>query len=244
MGKCPPGLIQAVFFQLRLREIIPSSRMIRHMLDGRVSPGDPIDVLSRNATKAPSEAASFIPNGPEWMAVEVSQQCVTSLVPFSLLYRPTLGLRATSSRLSGGKLALQAPGTARGSSTAYRHNYHSTLSTLQVHHLIWFDVASAQHLLNPTIPPHPLRRKRVCRLPIPCRMLIYPCFPNFNAAACARLIERAFALHELPSLIDEIFSRKDVGDTIRRLPGDGAQSFVDVIDEVRSTFSYYRASVG
>ena len=55
----------------------------------------------------------------------------------------------------------------------------------------------------------------------------------FNISACGRLVRRAFALHELPSLIEVIFSSQDEGDTIRRLLGDDAQAFVDVIYEAR-----------
>ncbi|KAF9644146.1 kinase-like protein [Thelephora ganbajun] len=49
---------------------------------------------------------------------------------------------------------------------------------------------------------------------------------------CERLIRRAFAPHELPSLIGELFSSSDVGDTIRSLPKNDAQTFIDVISEV------------
>jgi len=42
--------------------------------------------------------------------------------------------------------------------------------------------------------------------------------------------------HELPSLIETIFSSKDEGNTIRCLPRDDAQTFIDVMDEVRSAF--------
>ena len=56
----------------------------------------------------------------------------------------------------------------------------------------------------------------------------------FNIPACTRLVGRAFALHELPSLIEAIFSNKDGGNTVNLLQGDDAQTFVNVIDEVRS----------
>ena len=49
------------------------------------------------------------------------------------------------------------------------------------------------------------------------------------------MVRRAFALDELPSLIEVIFSSEDESDTIRRLLGDDAQAFVDVIDEACST---------
>ena len=46
------------------------------------------------------------------------------------------------------------------------------------------------------------------------------------------MIRRTFNLHELPSLVEAIFSSKDEIDTIRCL-GDGAQAFIDAIDEAR-----------
>ena len=39
---------------------------------------------------------------------------------------------------------------------------------------------------------------------------------------------------ELPSLIEEIFSNRDERDATRRLLGEDAQFFIDVIDEARS----------
>jgi len=62
---------------------------------------------------------------------------------------------------------------------------------------------------------------------------------NINTPACERLIRRAFAPHELPSLIEEFFSSKDSGDTIGHLLGDDTQAFIDVIDEARSTFAHH-----
>ena len=58
-------------------------------------------------------------------------------------------------------------------------------------------------------------------------------FPDFNNPALTRLIRRKYVLHEVPSLILEIFSCKGLDDTIRRLSKDDVQAFVDVIDEVR-----------
>ena len=65
---------------------------------------------------------------------------------------------------------------------------------------------------------------------------------NFNIPDYGRF-RPAFALHELPSLIEVIFSSKDEGDTICRLLGDDAQAFVDVIDEARSTSAYHHEPV-
>ena len=86
-------------------------------------------------------------------------------------------------------------------------------------------------------------------LPIPSRIsygiLIDPdsFFLNLDAPACGHLIRREFAPHALPSLIEAIFTSKDVDDTIRSLLRDDAQTFVDVIDEARSTFAYRRESI-
>jgi hypothetical protein len=59
-------------------------------------------------------------------------------------------------------------------------------------------------------------------------------FRNIYASACTQLIRRTFTPHELPLLIDAIFSSDDEGDMILRLSGDDAQNFTDVIDEARS----------
>ena len=66
---------------------------------------------------------------------------------------------------------------------------------------------------------------------------------NFNALACGRLIRRAFAPHELPSLIEAIFSSKDEGDAIRGLLGDDAQTFIDMIDEARYPSAHHPGPV-
>ena len=50
---------------------------------------------------------------------------------------------------------------------------------------------------------------------------------------------RAFAPYELPSLIEAVLSSKDGGNAIGRLRGVDAQTFVDVIDEARSTFTHH-----
>ena len=70
-------------------------------------------------------------------------------------------------------------------------------------------------------------------------MLPDPSLSTSNITACERLIKREFAPHELPSLIEAILSSNDEGEMIRCLPGDDAQTFIDVIDEARSTFSRY-----
>lgn len=62
-------------------------------------------------------------------------------------------------------------------------------------------------------------------------------FFNFNTPVCQRLIEHLFTPDDLPSMIEAVFSSTDEGDTIRRLYGDDAQTFIDVVDEVHSAFS-------
>jgi len=58
---------------------------------------------------------------------------------------------------------------------------------------------------------------------------------DLEVSACGRLISRAFPPHELIPLIEEIFTRKDEVKIISRLGGDAAQTFIDVIHEVRPT---------
>ena len=68
-----------------------------------------------------------------------------------------------------------------------------------------------------------------------CRILInLRFFPNYDAAACGRLLRRKFTLRELPSIIDSILSSSSEGEIIRGLPVGDAQAFIDVVDEVRS----------
>ena len=61
-------------------------------------------------------------------------------------------------------------------------------------------------------------------------------FLKFDIPALQRLIKRAFALHELPSLVETVFLSADT-DTIRCLSVDDAQAFIDAIDEVHSEIS-------
>ena len=65
---------------------------------------------------------------------------------------------------------------------------------------------------------------------------------NFNALAFGRLIRREFVSDELPSMIEDIFKSKDVDNTIRRLPKDDAQSFVDAVYQARHSSAHYRES--
>jgi len=61
---------------------------------------------------------------------------------------------------------------------------------------------------------------------------------DLNTPACRRVIRRTFATHELPSLIEAIFSSKDENNMIRCLLRDDAQTFIDVMNEVRPAFSH------
>ncbi|KAF9642811.1 kinase-like protein [Thelephora ganbajun] len=55
---------------------------------------------------------------------------------------------------------------------------------------------------------------------------------GFSIPAWKRLIDRPLATNERTSLIKDIFTDRDEIEMVRRLHGDDAQSFVDVIDEV------------
>ena len=58
---------------------------------------------------------------------------------------------------------------------------------------------------------------------------------NLNTTACERLIRRAFTPRELLSLVEVIFSNKGENNIARCLRTDDAQTFADVIYEVRFT---------
>ena len=59
-------------------------------------------------------------------------------------------------------------------------------------------------------------------------------FSTADAPASKRLISRDFFPHEVISLIETIFASKDEFKVIRDLRGDDAQTFIDVIHEVRT----------
>ena len=63
---------------------------------------------------------------------------------------------------------------------------------------------------------------------------------NFDPPAFGLLIRRAFDPYELPPLVEAVFSSKGEREIVRSLSGDNAQTFVDVIDEARSTFGRHR----
>ena len=60
-----------------------------------------------------------------------------------------------------------------------------------------------------------------------------PIFLNSEAPACRRLISCTFSSHEIVSLIDAIFESQNEVKAIHYLRGDDAQTFIDVIHEVR-----------
>jgi len=62
----------------------------------------------------------------------------------------------------------------------------------------------------------------------------------YNAPACKRLISKTFFPHEVVSLIEATFTSKDQVKMICDLRGDDAQTFIDVIHEVRSVLLHFR----
>ena len=63
--------------------------------------------------------------------------------------------------------------------------------------------------------------------------MVTPTDDVLEESACRRLITHAFFPHELPSLIEEMFTRKDEVKAIGSLDRDAAQSFIDVVHNVR-----------
>lgn len=63
--------------------------------------------------------------------------------------------------------------------------------------------------------------------------------PFFNTPACARLVNRIFNLTELASLIEEIFSSEEEIRMVHCLCADDAQTFVDVMHQVRRPPAYH-----
>jgi len=55
---------------------------------------------------------------------------------------------------------------------------------------------------------------------------------GLGASTCRRLISRDYSPHELISLIEDIFTRKDEVKTVGDLGKDAAQAFIDVVHEV------------
>ena len=66
---------------------------------------------------------------------------------------------------------------------------------------------------------------------------------DLGAPACKRLITRTFSPQEVTSLIEAIFVSEDEVKMVRDLRGDDAQTFIDVIHEVRSVLFFPRHSL-
>jgi hypothetical protein len=67
---------------------------------------------------------------------------------------------------------------------------------------------------------------------------------EFSAPACRRLISRAFFPDQVISLIAAIFTSRDEVEAIGYLCGDSAQTFIDVVHEVRLHAPHFRGRVG
>ena len=67
---------------------------------------------------------------------------------------------------------------------------------------------------------------------------------DFGAPACRRLISRTFFPHQVISLIAAIFTSRDEVEAIGCLRGDNAQTFIDVVHEVRLHAPHFRGRVG
>ena len=66
---------------------------------------------------------------------------------------------------------------------------------------------------------------------------------QLQTAACRRLIRREFSPHEFPFLIDAILKNKSEYNTMCRLGEADAQTFIDVLEEVRSAFTRRHESI-
>ena len=67
-------------------------------------------------------------------------------------------------------------------------------------------------------------------------------FSQLYTPAFRRLLRGKFASDELLSLIKDVFARKDVDDIILGLPKDDAQTFIDIVDEVRDPSVHHQGS--
>ena len=67
-----------------------------------------------------------------------------------------------------------------------------------------------------------------------------PASPDSSERALQRLISGAVSLDELSSLIESIFSSENATGMVRCLQGINAQTFVDMVDEVRIALSSSR----
>ena len=74
------------------------------------------------------------------------------------------------------------------------------------------------------------------------RAVVTPTDDDLEESACRRLISRAFSPQELPSLIEGIFTKKDEVKMIGSLDRVAAQSFIDVVHEVRHAALHLRGA--
>jgi hypothetical protein len=156
----------------------------------------------------------------------------TCLDPICSPYQAGPGLCTKSSGLLEEELPRHTQSTTkrRPRTTCWRSNGYSPLSAHWIRvPLTW----CRQLILSP--PPQPLHLRAVCLQPRLGWSLIH--YSTLDAiVACRRLVRREFTPHQLPSLIEVIFSSGDGGEIACTLPGDDAQTFIDVIYEARSAF--------
>lgn len=128
---------------------------------------------------------------------------------------------------------------AKSRASRWRYERYSVLSTRRVH-----PVTEATVWVNVLFNHYPLVLAALSQYQHP-RVVRYvftftdplwsgDCYPVFffYAPAIGRLVRREFIPDQLPSLIEAIFTCEDIDNTIRRLPRDDAQIFVDIMDEV------------
>jgi len=195
--------------------------------------------------KDPDDLSEPVRTGLEDLGRYVDLVLVPSTSP-----QTTPGLYGKSSGPSGGGQACHSLNIirARLRGASWRSERCSVLSTYRAHSSMnippWVNVPLLWRPLipTPTKPPQPLDPK--VRLS-PTFTILYgipippdPSSFNPNTSACGRLIRREFAPHELSSLIEVILTSKDASEMIRCLSADDVQTFVDVIDEVCSTFAH------
>lgn len=64
-----------------------------------------------------------------------------------------------------------------------------------------------------------------------------PLVPDSNKLALQHLISRAVPQHELPSVIETVFSNVKAADVVKCLQESDAQTFIDVLDEAGHRYS-------
>lgn len=99
-------------------------------------------------------------------------------------------------------------------------------------------VSPTQNVYHPSPPLH--SRDSTCPSDDSLPLTIHPVpdlsnLVGLGVPACARLISRSFSPQQVISLIEAIFTSKEEVAMVRDLRRDDAQTFVDVVNEVRST---------